>query len=202
MEKKERYYVNQLDYPDTEYCVNLAHPEDTTHRYLNTVKNSGSALCAAAMLLEELTGWAPGIEALVTLAYQGEASLEIDTNLEALAKEMVESFDLRSEVTDDVFRVEDWLEKGGRGIALTSGTSYGKKGIFSDVVHSVYLADYDPERGEILILDPSWTPEKYKTEERAKMVREEGHEIWVKPTVLGLDTRGSHPAFYLFEPTF
>ena len=121
----------------------------------------------------------------------------VGTDMQILAPVVAERFHLQLQTTDDLAQMADCLQNGGAAVINVGGNREGYTGTFSDGGH--YLVALRESRGEFCLLDPSWTPQKYREAPRCDRVRQRGRFLYTPADILRQDTASRSPAYYLFS---
>lgn len=114
-----------------------------------------------------------------------------------LAPAVAERFHLQLQTTDELAQMAGCLRSGGAAVINVGGNRENYTGTFSDGGH--YIAALSESRGEFCLLDPSWTPRKYREAPRCERVRQRGRFLYAPADVLRRDTANRSPAYYLFS---
>lgn len=173
------YYVNQRRYPHVLYPTNVGVPD--LERRDTTVADSGCGVCSASMVVTNLTGEVFDLADALELSCAVGANHSPGTDMGVYAPYVAERFDLDLVVTIDPAEVRDYLCRGYMAIANVGGDrpEDGWVGLFSHGGHYVVIVDYDAEKDEAVVLDPSQVPGKYSEEGRAGKVVENGNILHV-----------------------
>lgn len=189
-------YVNQLDYPHLKYNHNLAHGGPPAGR--DTVKTSGCGLCCGAMIVEHLTDKSLSIEECVRLAEENGANRGLGTSMKVFGRVIAHGYGLDFSCTKEIDAAIACLQRGGRVVALVSGSREGYVGLFSGVKHYILLVSYDGE--DFCILDPAYTDKKYAVEGRIGRTRIEKPFVYASRREVELATEAqSKIRYYLFS---
>ncbi len=190
-----RYY-NQTNYPHVPYPTLTDMPE--LGRGNTSLKDAGCGVCAASMVVENLTGEEfPVIDSL-ELSINVNANHSPGTNMERLAPYVAERFDLDLVMTDDAELVRSYLKKGYMAVACAAGdrTEEDYVGVFSHGGHFVTVIGIDEDGEHIRVLDPSLVPGKYDIPGRREKVTVNGCILHTTMQVLAEDCRYRLPEYY------
>lgn len=188
-------YINQLDYPHLPYPTNLNTPDSPLHD--DSIKEAGCGLCCLAMLVDQLTTKTITLKRLASLSHKHRADLLPGTNMKLLGPVVARLFGLNYSTTDDIWKVLEHLQSGGRAIANVGGDRDGYTGVFSHVGHYILLLSVSED--QICILDPSLHPGKYEEEGRQNKVLLDTPFSYCSPRVLEKDAENRSPGYYLFS---
>ena len=178
-------YYNQGNYPQIPYGG-------------GTVASSGCGLCAACMVVENMTGQSFTPAEAVAMADACGAHDETGTEISILAPAVCEKFGLTYELTCDHGKMLQFLQNGeGMAIANSGGDREGWTGVFTHGGHFITLVS--AKGREICVMDPSMTPDKYESEGRKGKVRVEGDLAYVDIAVLAMDCDNRYPSYCLFR---
>lgn len=158
-------YINQLEHRDIPYQHNVGNggvPEERRN-----VATSGCGLCCACMVVDALTDKKLELSECVRLSEENAANLFVGTSMSVLGPVIAEKFGLEYSNTESLEEAIAHLQCGGQVICLV-GHPEGKPGLFTMRSHFILLTATDGK--EFCILDPSYTPEKFTTAERAGKV--------------------------------
>ena len=190
------YYVNQTDYPHVLYPTLTDLPEWECKT--STVKDAGCGLCAASMVVTNLTGIDfPLIDAL-ELSLAVNANHSPGTDMDRLSPYVAERFDLDLVKTDDPELLREHLLRGGMAIAVAVGDRPEDDhiGVFSHGGHFIAVVAIEEDGEHITVLDPSQVPGKYQEEGRVGKVIENGHILHTTMTVLAEDCKYREAKYY------
>ena len=163
-------YLNQLEYPHIPYHTNTAHPELPEERRNRTVRQSGCGLCAVCMAIDILTDTQFPLEECVKLSETCGASHAVGTDMKVLGPVIAEKFGLTYRGTGELSEAIAHLQAGGQVIALVGVPEGAEIGLFTKGGHYINLISTDGK--EFCILDPSYSPDKFKEPTRAGRVDE------------------------------
>jgi hypothetical protein len=190
------HYINQYDYPDVSYPHRLAGGRIEE----DTVANSGCGLCVMIMITEALTGRQLSMPQCRDIAVEAQANKGPGTNLSVLGRTLGERFGFTLETTDDLEKLKAHVQKGLPAALNAGGDRPGYTGLLSRWGHYLVAREYDPHTDTFTLLDPAWTPGKYKTPERKEKVRENYPDLYVHAQDVARDCANRSPAYYLFAP--
>ena len=189
--------IKQKDYPDISYITHTgdANKEDGKK---TTVSSSGCGLCAGMMVVQFLTGDTVSIEDAISVSYNSRANHAIGTSMKLFAPALCKEKNLIYSISDDITELIACLESDG--IAIAHVASYGDYVCtFSNKGHYIVVIGYDIDSNRVAILDPSFSYEKYDTDERRDRVHIDGEIVWVRKEQLTKDTEARSPGrYYLF----
>lgn len=190
-------YVNQLEYPHLPYPTKLRMENVPEEKKKTTVRSSGCGLCCACMTVDLLTDKELGIEECVKIAEDCGANHSVGTNMTILAPVIAEKFGLVYTKTNDLAEAVAHLQSGGAVIAHVGIPEGASIGLFTKSGHYIFLASTDGE--EFCILDPSWSPEKYKIPERAGRVNEDNYPyLYCDVRTVHSETKPGRTKYHLF----
>jgi hypothetical protein len=149
------------------------------------------------MVVNHLTGKTLEIEECVRLSETNGANLGSGTDMRVLGPVVAKLYGLEYSETDDISVLVEHLKSGGEAIGRMIGEHDGQIGLFSKCRHYITVVSF--ENGEIGILDPSYTEEKYGIEGRKERVRVEYPFVYCSPEDLDKETNKTVPAFYMFK---
>ena len=188
-------FVNQNDYPDMEYQTDTEHPG--SHCMVNgTVKDAGCGLCSCCMMIDRLTMETLTLEECRQMSVDSGANHAPGTDMEILAPIVAEKYALNLKTSSNVGELIECLQGGGCAILNPGGDREGYHGLFTNGGHYMVAISY--HNGEFLILDPSWSEDKFHTPEREGRVREAGCLVYATPEVITEDTENRRPRYFLF----
>lgn len=159
--------INQLDYSATLYPTSLVQGIPAAPPY-PTIARAGCGICCICMLVELLCGRALSVEEGIALSIEARANC-FGTDMKRLGALVAERYQLNMRLTDEIGAVRSCLSSGGAAIFNVGGSTIHRKGTFSDGGHFV-LAQAGPS-GTLRVWDPSFSREKYQTEQRAERVQ-------------------------------
>ncbi len=181
----EYKYYNQNEYPHIPYDW-------------GTVASSGCGLCAACMVVENMTGQTFTPEEAVAMAQAAGAHDDTGTEISLFAPAVCEKYGLTYELTCDAGKMLQFLQNGeGMAIANSGGDREGWTGVFTHGGHFITLVS--AKGREICVMDPSQSEGKYDEPGREGKVRVEGHMLYVDIAVLAKDCDNRYPSYCLFR---
>ena len=189
-------HINQRRYPNIPYPTYMDFPDDPKGKNC-TVRSSGCGLCSACMVVDQLTTQEFSVRDSLALSVACGGNHSSGTDMKFFAPAVAEKFDLALSTTNDVFEAVDAIRDGGRVIAHVSDKTEGNKGIFTRGGH--YIVVFAATRGEVCILDPSWTSKKFVKWEKEGLVRTEGTLVYTTPEVLDGETKKTGIRYYIFR---
>ena len=190
-------YVNQLEYPHLPYPTKLKMQNIPEEKKKTTVRSSGCGLCCACMTVDLLTDRELGIEECVKIAEECGANHSVGTNMSILAPVIAEKFGLIYTKTNDLDEAITHLRDGGAIIAHVGIPDGAPIGLFTKSGHYIFLISTDGE--EFCILDPSWSPEKYKIPERIGRVNEvNAPYLYCDVNTVHSETKPGRTKYHLF----
>ena len=190
------YYVNQKDYPHLLYPTLWGMPELECPRA--TVSDGGCGVCSASMVVTNLTGEPFSLADAIELSMSVGANHSPGTDMGMLAPYLAERFDLDLVETMDKEEIRALLMAGYMAIANVGGDrpEDGWVGLFSHGGHFVTVVGIDADGENVVVLDPSQVPGKYREEGRVGKVVENGHILHVSLDTLHEDCRSRRTADY------
>lgn len=190
-------YVNQLEYPHLPYPTKLRMENVPEEKKKTTVRSSGCGLCCACMTVDLLTDKELGIEECVTIAKDCGANHSVGTNMTILAPVIAEKFGLVYTKTNDLAEAVAHLQSGGAVIAHVGIPEGAPIGLFTKSGHYISLISTDGK--DFCILDPSWSPEKYKIPERIGRVNEANAPyLYCDVNTVHSETKPGRTKYHLF----
>ena len=188
-------YINQLD-PQNEKI--WGHLSKFGMDFDLSISKHGCGLCSLSMVIENLTGLDFTLDKVIELAQEWNygGSGKTLCEMKVLGPVVAELFNLRFATTSIGEELLEWLQKGGMAIAHSNGDRENHVGIFTSGKH--YVAVVGSKDRQVIVLDPSQTPDKFEKAGRKEYVTVNGHEIYVDYDVLAEDCEGKIPRFYLF----
>lgn len=189
-------YLNQLEYKHIPYPTNVENP-DSDYALHGNVCRAGCGLCAICMVIDMVCGKSFSLEECRDLSVAVGANHAIGTDMLLLAPAAAEKFHMALETTDDPAQMARCLHQGGAAIINVGGNHGDHIGTFSRGGHFIIAIGED--QGEFCLLDPSWTPQKYLSEPRRSLVRQQGKLLYATAETLQQDTANRSPAYYLFR---
>jgi len=189
-------YINQLEYPHIPYRTHTK--DDSVKDKMRDIAQSGCGLCAVCMVLDHLLGVELSLEECVKISEGCEANYSIGTSMVVLAPVIAEKFGLEYRNTSDLEEAIAHLRAGGEIIAHM-GVPEGKEvGLLADCGHYVNLVSFD--QGCFGILDPAYTPEKYRHPYRLGRVRvEDAPLLYAAAEEVDADCKPGKIKYHLFS---
>jgi hypothetical protein len=158
-------FVCQLDYPHWIYVTRTGHEgEEFEKGKTTTMATSGCGLCSAVMMAHQLI---PNcqfeLQDALDLSYEVKGNQKKGTDYNIYGPALAEKLNLRYEHSTDIEDLIRCLRTGGCPICIAA------KGIFTKGGHvmTVIAEEHD---GRLVILDPSFRPDKYTTPEAREQV--------------------------------
>lgn len=189
-------YLNQNDYRHVPYRHNVSRGGVAPER--QNVATSGCGLCSMCMVVDQLTVGQLPLEDCVTLAEQSGANWRVGCDMTILGPAAAARFGLEYSGTWDLDVLRAHLAAGGRAIANVTGDRPGHIGLFSHVRHYIVLLSVCGDT--VTILDPGYTPEKYREEGRLGLVDINAPFIRCTLARLAEDCRNVRPEFAPYPP--
>lgn len=190
-------YVNQLEYPHLPYPTKIKKADVPEEKKKTTVKSSGCGLCCACMTVDMLTDKTLDIAECVRISEECGANHGVGTDMSILGRVIAEKYGLIHTKTNDLDEAIAHLRNGGAIIAHVGIPECASIGLFTKSGHYIFLASTDGE--EFCILDPSWSPEKYKIPERAGWVNEDNYPyLYCDVRTVHRETKPGRTKYHLF----
>lgn len=190
-------YVNQLEYPHLPYPTKIKRADVPDEKKKTTVRSSGCGLCCACMTVDLLTDTTLDIEECVRISEGCLANHGVGTDMSILGPVIAEKFGLSYSKTNDPAEAVDHLRNGGAVIAHVGIPEGATIGLFTKSGHYISLISTDGK--EFCILDPSYSPEKYKIPERLGRVNEESAPyLYADITTVDSETKPGKTKYHLF----
>ena len=163
-------YINQLDYSHVIYHTKVKMEGVTKEDMLSNVARSGCGLCCACMAVDILIDKHLSVEESVRISEESLANHSVGTDMHVFGPAFSEKFGLSYSNTDSLDEAISHLQAGGVIIAHV-GVPIGEEiGLFTKKGHYILLVSTDGK--EFCILDPSYSPDKFKEPARAGRVNE------------------------------
>ena len=179
-------YINQMEHRYLRYLSNTSHPEKD-HMTHGTFARSGCGLASLIMVADRLLpGCQFDLRDAVQLSYDTCANRNAGTDMRYIAPVFAYQFGLELEFSDKIEDVIRCVTTGGAVVALSRGDHDDYVGIFTTKGHYVTVVGVN-RSGELIILDPSWTPTKFDVEGRQGKARTDGKIVYCAPEVLDAD---------------
>ena len=188
-------YLNQLDYEHIPYEHNLDNGGPPPGK--GTAAAAACGPCCLCMVVDHLTCGHLELTDCLDLSRALRANRKPGTDLKILGPAVAEKFDLDFETTDDVEKLVEHLQKGGKAIANSGGDREGHVGVFTHGGHYIEILSVNGD--EACILDPSYKEGKYEEEGRQGKVKTDAPFVYCSLEVLMEDCANRSPAFYLFK---
>ena len=194
-------YINQLDYPHWLY-VTKTDMEDEVQREkgkVTTIRSSGCGLCSAIMVADQLLPNSTfDLTEAIDISYATKANHKAGTDYKRFGPAFAEKLGLRMEMANDAESLCNCLRTGGAAVINVGGDYEGHIGVFSHGGHYITAIGMDAE-GRVIILDPSYKPNKFEEEGRKGKVEMKNDVIALcDPQLLVEDTATRDPGFYHF----
>ena len=194
-------YINQLDYPDVPYITRQT-LEDETERErgkYTTAATSACGLCSAIMVLDRLLPNAEfTLNEAIQMSYDAKANLRIGTDYNKFVPVFAEKFGLEFEMTNDPDRMLYCLRTGGCAVALSTGDTKDRIGVFTHTAHYIVIINEERD-GRLAILDPANKPGKFDEPGRKGKVEVKNNICFSDvQTLLDELSHGKDPGFCLF----
>ena len=193
-------YENQRLHPHMLYVTRTSLEEkEREHGRTTTMRSSGCGLCAGVMVVDRLLPYYDfSLEDAIQLSYDAEANRVVGTSYIRFGPALAEKFNLRYQMSDKLEDLQNCVRTGGAAVVLVGCPEEGKPGLFTKGGHYMTVISEEPD-GRLAILDPSFTPDKYETEEaKAKVEVKHGVVLLCKPEVLHTETKGKTGPYFLF----
>lgn len=183
------FYVNQKNYPHVLYPTLTDIPEYAS--YTTTVSDSGCGLCAASMVVTNMTKTPFPLIDCLELSLAVNANHSPGTNMDRLAPYVAERFDLDLVMTGDPELLREHLKQGYMAVATATGDRPEEDwiGVFSHGGHYIAVVGIDEDGEGITVLDPSQTADKYLEVGRHDKVVVNGNYIHTTMAVLATDCK-------------
>ena len=183
------YYLNQTNYPHVSYPTLTDLPDRMNPN--STVRTAGCGLCAASMVVTNLTGREFSLIDCLELSLTVNANHSPGTDMDRLAPYVAERFDLNLVMTDDPELLRQNLINGGMAVATATGDRPEDDhiGLFSHGGHYIAVVEIDEDQEHIIVLDPSQVPDKYQEEGRVGKVIENGYYLHTTMATLAEDCK-------------
>lgn len=163
-------YINQLEYAHIPYRTFALCEEYTEEQRQRTVAKSGCGPCSVCMMVEMLTTEQLDIAECIRISEACVANHSRGTDLKILGPVIAENFGLSYAQTNDSEVAIAHLQQGGQVVVHVAVPAGKEIGLFTKSGHFMLLTATDGK--EFCILDPSYTPEKFKIPERIGKVDE------------------------------
>lgn len=193
-------YINQLDYPHTLYVTRTGFEGRAQERgRTTTIKASGCGLCSAVMVADRLLPNCEfGLEDALELSYAENANHRKGTDYDLFAPAFAEKMGLKWEASKDLADLRRCLRTGGAAVVLVDGDREGHIGLFTHGAHYITVISEEAD-GRLVILDPSFRPDKYEEEGRqGKVEIRNGVMILCDGDTLDAETKPEPIPYHLF----
>lgn len=195
-------YENQREHPHMLYVTRTTLEEkEREYGKTTTIKSSGCGLCAGIMMLDRLLPhYTFSLEDAIQLSYDSDANRVVGTSYIRLGPALAEKFGLRYQMSDKLEDLQHCVRTGGAAVVLVGcgNSEEGKPGLFTKSGHYMTVISEEPD-GRLAILDPSFTPDKYETDDRkGKVEIKHGVVILCEPEILHAETKGKTGPYFLF----
>ena len=193
-------FICQLDYPDWLFITRTGHEGDEFEKgKTTTVKNSGCGMCGAVMLADQLIPNCDfDLTDAINLCYQVKGNQKKGTDYSIFGPALAEKLNLECKPSRDINEVLDCLRTGGSAIVIAAGDRDGREGVFCHGGHVMNAISIEAD-GRLVLLDPSYCPEKYTSEYRRDKV-EIKHDFLVltTPEILAEECAPKNIPYYLY----
>lgn len=188
--------INQNDYPDVEYLVNL---KDDSLDHRSNIKDSGCGICCAMMIVNH---YYPEINITmleaIKVAYEANATYSQGTNFYRYSTVFCEKYNLKYTNTEDINELINHVNDEKVALVNVGGDHDDHIGVLSHNGHYILVTGYI--NNKLQILDPGLEPNKYLEKDRIDKVIVDGEYIYIDPKILidDIQNRLPHPIF-LFD---
>ena len=190
-------YVNQLEYPHLPYPTKIKMEGIPEEKKKTTVRSSGCGLCCSCMTVDLLTDKTLDIEKCVRISEGCLANHSTGTDMTILGPVIAEKYGLTYSKTNDLDEAISHLRAGGAIIAHVGIPKDASIGLFTKSGHYISLISTDGK--EFCILDPSWSPEKYKIPERIGRLNEDNAPyLYADVHTVHSETKPGRTKYHLF----
>ena len=193
-------FICQLDYPDWLFVTRTGHVgEEFEEGKTTTVATSGCGMCSAVMLADQLIPNCDfDLSAAITLCYQVEGNQKKGTDYGIYGPALAEKLNLQYKQSKNIEDVLQCLRTGGCAIVIAAGNRDGHEGVFCRGGHVMVAINIDSD-GRLVILDPSWTVDKYDTEYRKERAEvKNGYLVLAKPEILAEECAPKNIPYHLY----
>ena len=195
-------YENQREHPHMLYVTRTSLEEkEREYGRTTTMRSSGCGLCAGIMVVDRLLPFYEfSLEDAIQLSYDSDANRVVGTSYIRFGPALAEKFNLRYQMSDKLEDLQNCVRTGGAAVVLVGrgDREEGVPGLFTKSGHYMTVINEEPD-GRLAILDPSFRPEKFETEEgKAKVEVKHGVVLLCKPEDLHAETKGKTGPYYLF----
>ncbi len=189
------FYLNQLQYPLIPYRHNIDHGGRPVGR--ENVAAAACGPCSLCMVVNNLTFAHLTLEECLRTANEVHANGEPGTSLAILGPVIAERYGLTYANSYDIQDALDCLAVGGMVVANPGGDRDGKVGLFTHGGHYIVLVSV--EDGELTILDPSLSEDKFRQEGREGRVRVNYPFVYCSVDILKEECVRPFPSYHLFK---
>ena len=190
-------YINQLEYAHLPYPTKIKMENIPEEKKKTTVRSSGCGLCCACMTVDLLTDQYLDIEDCVQISIDCVANHASGTDMSILGPVIAEKFGLTYSKTNNLDEAIEHLRAGGSIIAHVGIPKDASIGLFTKSGHYISLISTDGK--EFCILDPSYSPEKYKIPERLGRVNEDNAPyLYANISTVDSETKPGRTKYHLF----
>lgn len=190
-------YINQLEYAHLPYPTKIKMENIPEEKKKTTVRSSGCGLCCACMTVDLLTDQYLDIEDCVQISIDCVANHASGTDMSILGPVIAEKFGLTYSKTNNLDEAIEHLRAGGSIIAHVGIPKDASIGLFTKSGHYISLISTDGK--EFCILDPSYSPEKYKIPERLGRVNEDNAPyLYADISTVDSETKPGRTKYHLF----
>lgn len=190
-------YINQLEYAHLPYPTKVKLEGIPEEKKKTTVRSSGCGLCCACMTVDLLTDQSLDIEECVQISIDCVANHASGTDMSILGPVIAEEFGLSYAKTNDLEEAINHIRNGGAVIAHVGIPKDASIGLFTKSGHYISLISTDGK--EFCILDPSYSPEKYKIPERIGRVNEDNAPyLYADIHTVHSETKPGRTKYHLF----
>ena len=195
-------YENQREHPHMLYVTRTSLEEkDREYGRTTTMKSSGCGLCAGVMVVDRLLPcYDFSLEDAIQLSYDADANRVVGTSYLRFGPALAEKFNLRYQMSDKIEDLQNCVRTGGAAVVLVGRGKYdnGERGLFTKGGHYMAVISEEPD-GRLAILDPSFTSDKYSTEDWKNLVEvKHNYVVLCDPQILHGETEGKTGPYYLF----
>lgn len=194
-------YICQLDYPHWLYITRTGHEGAEFEKgKTTTVKDSGCGMCGAAMLADQLIPNCDfDLKAAIDLSYAVKGNQKKGTDYNIYGPALAEKLNLKYEPSTDIEDVLHCLRTGGSVICIAAGDRDGREGVFCHGGHVMNVISEEAD-GRLVILDPSFRPDKYtETPERKEKVEVKyGYLVLCKKEILAEECAPKGTPYHLY----
>lgn len=190
-------YFNQLAYEHIPYRTRVK-KDIPPEEMMRNVRKSGCGLCCACMTVDALCEESLSVEECVRLAEECVANHSTGTDMNVLGPVIAERFGLVYTKTSELSEAIAHLQRGGRIIAHVGVPEGQALGLFTKGGHYISLIATDGK--EFTVLDPSYTPEKFRIPEREGRVNDaDAPFLYCSVQTVHAETKQNRVKYHLFE---